>query len=353
MSKEIKLWAIGGPTRGAGRTTLTGALCKVAASKGLQVTLVDGDLMGQSRRIAESQKGISYSNKNRDRTLKKIFSACSSEFPRSVENIFERLLQTPENSLSINRKLKNIEKIVILDLAPSLSNDVLDLWLAADARIMVARPGKSSFKETFQFLTTALLRDLEVMFKNEPRVLELLTSAWTGNQQVNGTIDHIRNKIDLEAPQSGVLFRYVISQFKVNMVINGVNWMEAERFAEELLDGSRELIGSGARFLGCLSFDENSTKIVKAIRPFILDSEDNPELIAVARTIAEKMKDRFKKCVAEREMYERPKTLRANVNMKFINTKSKFNQDIVTGIQSLTNLQTKIEDREFIKRIPL
>ena len=346
MAKEIKLWAIGGPTLGAGRTTVTAALGTLAASKGYEVMLVDVELMGKNKLEYEQQIQVSEHTFDRDWLLHKLYKECADSFRRGTENIFDRLIATPENSLYNDMEPKNVGKIILLDLGSGINDDVIDLWLAADTRLMVARPGKSSFGGIFQFVFTALLHELQQAFSNEPQILRLLCNARDRIGDKESLLNQLQNQIYKEKPQIEQQFRNIVAQYKVNLIINGVNWIEAEKFAEELLNGSREFITGGARFLGSLPFDVHSMRLSSAAKPFIIDNKDDPKLLTVARVIAEKIKNRTRSY----DDHERWTVQRPNSHVKAIKKHREFPK--VSQVNNTIPQSTELE-KEFIKRIPL
>jgi len=199
--------------------------------------------------------------------------------------------KTPLGAANIvyKRKIKLLKAIkrlpadfIILDLGTGVSFNVLDFFLIAHHKVVIARPEPASIENFYQFIKTALWRRLtalipdlktrkrwEASFDQEGEwgvkgVTRIISQAGEG---LNGGI---RKRIEEE-----------LSRFKVNLVLNWTTTPADRSLGYSIEKVCKGSLGVALQYLGYIDFDLQVGESTRLRQPFILKHPDSGIATAV------------------------------------------------------------------------
>lgn len=176
--------------------------------------------------------------------------------------------------------LKAIKRLsadfIILDLGTGVSFNVLDFFLIAHHKVVIARPEPASIENFYQFIKTALWRRLsslipdlmtrkrwEVSFDQEgewgsKRVAEIISEA-------EGMLDEeVKKKIEEEFPR-----------FAVKLILNWTTTPDHRRLGYFIEKVCENAIGITLRYLGYIDNDLQVEESTRLRKPLLLNYPDS------------------------------------------------------------------------------
>jgi MinD-like ATPase involved in chromosome partitioning or flagellar assembly len=208
---KTTIWAVGGNSRGSGRTVATAALSACLASKGYQVHALNSFLDWRDTSCASSEFPCAAEN-----SLRVIANANESPFLHAYQRIIDGCATVNPNWL------KNQQHLVV-DLSPSLAHSTLDLFLAADIQLIFCSQSAVSFQEAKTFYNSCLLRLIEVNFPRYASQIHKFSSALSkssnGFLQGSSLAPLIKYFSQQEQDEAGQLLRSFNPFLVVNKII--------------------------------------------------------------------------------------------------------------------------------------
>lgn len=283
-SDRPRLWAFGGGKGGVGKTLVASSLAVAFARRGRRCVLVDADLGGANLHGVLGLRGSSP-------TLSEFLSgevpaledvAC----PTAVEGL--RLVSgaspTPDTTNPVyarkQRLLRHLRRLdadeVLVDLAAGSTFNVLDLFLAADRRVLVVTPEPTSLDNAYQFLRAAWFRSLRPT-ATEPRVREALRRALASRpgRAPSGPRTLVAD-VSLVDPEAGMALDRVARAFALELILNQTETPEERRLAERICEEVAEGLGARLTPLACLDRDESVRAAVGLGRPMLEVFPESP-----------------------------------------------------------------------------
>lgn len=168
--KNAEIWAVGGGKGGTGKTFLVSQLAVYLASKGKQVILIDTDFGGANIHSFFNIKG-------NQKTINSFFEDKELLENLVIESGTEKLgiihgdsHAIDPGNLNYTQKMKLFRHIkrlkadyILLDLGGGTNNDVIDAFLLADRKIVMAIPEITAIENLFQFVKKAYFRKLKFL----------------------------------------------------------------------------------------------------------------------------------------------------------------------------------------------
>lgn len=285
-----RIIALGSGKGGVGKSFLAANMGIHIAGLSKKVILVDADLGNANLHtyLNLPLKGLTLS----DFISGKVSNLAPAAIQTDVPNLF--LIPGGKAPLGIanivyKKKmalLRAIKKLsadfIILDLGTGVSFNVLDFFLIAHHKLVLARPEPASIENFYQFIKTALWRRLtslipdlktrkrwEASFDQEgewgvKRVAQIISDA-------EGMLsESVRKSIDEE-----------LSRFGVKLVLNWTTTSDHRRLGYSIEKVCENAIGIAFRYLGYIEYDVQVEESTRLRKPLLLNYSDS----SVARAI--------------------------------------------------------------------
>lgn len=285
-----RIIALGSGKGGVGKSFLAANMGIHIAGLSKKVILVDADLGNANLHtyLNLPLKGLTLS----DFISGKVSNLAPAAIQTDVPNLF--LIPGGKAPLGIanivyKKKmalLRAIKKLsadfIILDLGTGVSFNVLDFFLIAHHKLVLARPEPASIENFYQFIKTALWRRLtslipdlktrkrwEASFDQEgewgvKRVAQIISDA-------EGMLsESVRKSIDEE-----------LSLFGVKLVLNWTTTSDHRRLGYSIEKVCENAIGIAFRYLGYIEYDVQVEESTRLRKPLLLNYSDS----SVARAI--------------------------------------------------------------------
>jgi flagellar biosynthesis protein FlhG len=290
MAKQVV--AIGGGKGGVGKSLVAVNLAIAFAQRGRRTVLIDADLGGAN---LHTLFGI-----RRPEALLEHF------LNRKVASLEEILIPSSQNGLHLicggmpvlgtanpkhTQKTKLIRhilaldfEVVLMDIGAGTGYNALDLFNAADYRLVVFTPHLTSLHNGYGFLKAALHRRLERLLDKDVRTHLQTTSPETGAESIASVLRRIAAFDIDEVDKADV----ILENQRIFLVGNMIR-KEKER---HVVGALRQMISDhlqiDAELLGAVKFGEKLERSVNERHPFMLNAgiESNAE---VFRSMAVKL----------------------------------------------------------------
>lgn len=262
------LWAVGGCTRQAGRTTLSAALGGLLAARDYAVELIRPDFFFDMESVQPAATRLSAAETG------PILSRLQPECLSSIELMLDKwAAHSPDEA-------RSGKKQIILDLNASLSHHTLDLFLASDARLVIIEPSEQSQRDLDVFLNACYLRWLELTLQEHDESLHDLFSALQQRRSLH-QIDHL-DFFDSHK------MRQAIRPIPIQLVLNKTRTGDEAEFLAAWRQKCQHGLYANTLYLGQLFFDKQSATLLSAMRVFF-NQLFHHDRLDVFRSIEKKM----------------------------------------------------------------
>jgi flagellar biosynthesis protein FlhG len=257
------LWAVGGGKGGVGKSVVASSLAISFARRGYRCALVDLDLGAAN---LHSILGASPPR-----------WTLSDFLDRDVKDLSEILVPTPFANLSLaggprasldmaNPKYSQKEKLlrhvrglafdhVFLDLSAGCAFNTLDFFLAAERKIVVLVPERTSIENAQNFLKAGFFRSLREVVRQEPLRSAIGTVLGDRRSRAPSARDLVQRVAEID-PHAGKLLAERAAAFAPMLVINQLDSASQRRSSFEIASACRHYLASGVRERGALPRDE-------------------------------------------------------------------------------------------------
>ncbi len=272
MEKQIV--AVGGGKGGVGKSLVASNLAIVMAQLGCRVTLVDADLGGAN---LHTMFGI-----DRPRFLLEHFIS------KKVAKLDEVVIPTAQAGLGIicggmpilgtanpkhSQKMKLIRHIlaldadvVVMDIGAGVGFNVLDLFNAADSKLVVFTSQLTSLHNGYGFLKAAVHRKLQRRLPKELRQFLESTAPESGGESLLDLIDRLARESQEEAENTRVMLAEEQCYLVGNMVKNAKEGQVVQAVGKMV----RDHLQIHTPVLGILRYGDKLQRSVNERRPFML-----------------------------------------------------------------------------------
>ena len=167
------------------------------------------------------------------------------------------------------RKLK--ADYVILDLAAGMGYNELDMFLAADDRIVICQPEPMALQDAYAFIRASLLRKLQRTFNHWPEFINILNKS--------GNLDHGNSVKSLDSILEKVtdidqtwrhLIESIIKSFQPKFILNMLQDSDDPKRLQALRLTLRNIYGITTKIWGTIRFDPGIRAALKQLRPDLL-----------------------------------------------------------------------------------
>jgi flagellar biosynthesis protein FlhG len=261
-SKAPSVWAIGGGKGGVGKSIVTSSIGFSLSARGGRVAVVDADLGGANLHtllgVPRPKHTIS------DFLLGRIPHLADAMSETSIRNLWlvsgSRAFLDAANPKHAQKQklLRHLRRLnfdhVLVDLGAGSSYNVLDLFNAADRRIMVVSPEPTSVENTYHFVKAAFFRSLrQVPNDKEDRTIlaDVTKEARRESLSPTALIDLVVRR----APGLGGRLRSAARGFSPMLLVNRVDTAEDRTIGYEMAAAARRHLGAHVRYVGALVQD--------------------------------------------------------------------------------------------------
>jgi flagellar biosynthesis protein FlhG len=261
-SKAPSVWAIGGGKGGVGKSIVTSSIGFSLAARGGRVAVVDADLGGANLHtllgVPRPKATIS------DFLLGRIPHLADAMSETSIRNLWlvsgSRAFLDAANPKHAQKQklLRHLRRLnfdhVLVDLGAGSSYNVLDLFNAADRRIMVVSPEPTSVENTYHFVKAAFFRSLREV-PNDKEDREILARVTKSARRDSLSPTALIDLVLRQAPGLGARLRNQARSFSPMLLVNRVDTAEDRTVGYEMAAAARRHLGAHVRYVGALAQD--------------------------------------------------------------------------------------------------
>jgi flagellar biosynthesis protein FlhG len=272
-NRPPQIWAVGGGKGGVGKSLVASSLGISLARRGHRCALIDLDLGTANLHSLLGGAAPRW-------TL-------TDFLEREIKSLADVLAPTPFMNLSLaaggrasldaanpthSRKQKLLRHIralpydhVVLDLSAGVTLNTLDFFLAAERRIAVLIPERTSIENTQGFLKAAFFRSLHDVARQEPLKSAIRSVLADRAKPVASARELILRVVQIDREAGRALARRA-ADYAPMLVINQAGGSRERRVAFEIAAACRHFLAANVRDRGTLPRDERVRDAVAAGR---------------------------------------------------------------------------------------
>lgn len=294
------LMAIGSGKGGVGKSFFTGGLAWSLAEAGHRVLAVDADFGGPNLHTCLGVKGSphSLSSLAKGMALEDALVPTALDslkmIPATGEPLHSANARAANWHVAIERLLQADADVVLLDLGAGSSYLMVDLFLMADAGILVTTPEPTAVENAYRFLKTAFFRFIASRAPNE-RIRQVVAECL----RANGTGRPIHSPTgllqELGKKNAGLVrgYRRALDALKIYLLVNQTRFPEDEDLDEAMALASRKVFALPTRPLGTIPYDEEVIRALRSRQPFLAEGQGDVReaLRRASATIAQLLRE--------------------------------------------------------------
>jgi flagellar biosynthesis protein FlhG len=286
VNNRKHITAILGPKGGVGKSTISANLAIALSRMGKKVVAVDLDLGASNLHAMFGMRGSSKS--------------LSDFIQKRVKNLADVILYTPagdvgvicggddpgianmpyQNKIKLIRDLSSLNcDLVLLDMAPGASYNVVDFSIIAQQSLLVTTAEVPSLLNAYSFIKSALFRRLTFFFKRNKcsELLALLSRAMESDKH-----PHLKTMEGLfcEAKQINSTVaesaRKVLTRIKPLVVVNRVRTDQDARAGEVIKNLLKEYLSIDTALIMTVRDDDAVGRAMVKLRPIIIETPRSP-----------------------------------------------------------------------------
>ncbi len=277
--------AVGGGKGGVGKTVVSVNLATALARHGARVVVVDTDfgaanahtLLGVERPGATLQAFLN----------KKVASLEEVVIPTAAPRVFlipgvgaiaGAANLAHAKKVRLLKALRGIDAdVVLLDCGAGISFNVIDFFLLADLRFVVATPELTSIQNAYSFLKGSVHRLFRHQCTDAEQRKRIDTAAGGETERVSELLE----KVQAQDPELGARLYHCLEWFQVGLIGNQIHSNDAEHvmFAFSRMTG--DFLSVNVPMVGALGHTQRIVRSVVQRKPFMLEDSTSKE----ARTL--------------------------------------------------------------------
>jgi len=286
VDKRKNITAILGPKGGVGKSTIAANLAIALSRMGKKVVAVDLDLGASNLHaifgMRGSPKSLSDFIQNRVKNLADVVSTtsigdlgiiCGGDDPGIANMPHQKKIKLIRHLSSLNYD------IVLLDMAPGASFNVVDFSIIAQQALLVTTCEVPSLLNVYSFIKSAVFRRLTFFLKHNKwfELLELLNQAKEPDKHphlktMEGFFSEAR-KTDAAAADSA---RKMLARIKPLVVVNRVRTDKDARVGEVIKNLLKEYLSIETAVIMTIRDDNAVGDAIAKLSPIMLDAPSSP-----------------------------------------------------------------------------
>lgn len=280
--------SVGGGKGGIGKSLISANLGIELARRGKQVVLVDADLGGAN---LHTTLGIDLPRRTlSDFIERKVARIEDVVTPTGIANLglvsgaLDHLDAANPRYAQKMRFLRHVQQMdvdyAILDLGAGTHANVLDFFLVSDHGVLVLVPEPTAVENAYRFVKAAYWRRM----RNVAQVYgydSLLRSVMESSS--------FRSPVELLAsfserdPEAGANLARHLAAFRPRLVVNQTRTEQDADIGQAVIAAWRKYFGLEMDYLGCIAYDDEMWRAVRARRPLLVERPDVGASKAFAR----------------------------------------------------------------------
>ena len=279
---KTPIWTVGGGKGGVGKTLITSNLGILLSRKSVRVLLVDADLGAANLhtllRCEERRPSLSSFMCGDVNDISDII--CRTEIPNLhiIAGAQDTLDVVETSEIELARLEKALEAVdydlVIMDVGPGTSTNMLDLFLISENGIIVTTPERTAIENTYRFIKALLLRRVkQTVSSGEDRDTRMLLQSLLAGSEGRRvrTIAALFNVLkDLDSGGNGII-RKVLGGREFSLIINQTRGRDDERIGILMKHACYDFFGIDIDYLGHINYDKSVTDSVRTRRYLTVD----------------------------------------------------------------------------------
>lgn len=286
MEKRRNITAIIGPKGGVGKSTISANLAIALSKMGKKVVAVDLDLGASNLHSIFGIRGspLSLSDflqkrvKNLtdvilDTDIANVGIICGGDIPGISNLAYQQKMKLIRHLSTINCDL------VLLDLAPGASHNVVDFSIAAQETLLITTPEVPSLLNVYSFIKSAVFRRLTFFFKREKcnGLLALLEKAMEPDlnphlKTMEGFFKAAR-QTDAQLADSA---EKMLSGLRPLVVVNRIRTDKDARTGGVIRNLVKEYLNIESAIIMTIREDDAVGTAIAKLKPVLLDAPNSP-----------------------------------------------------------------------------
>lgn len=312
---EARIWAVGGGKGGVGKSLISSSLGILLMKTGKRVLLVDADIGAANLHTflgVESQRStLSNFLKKEDTDIRPYISRTGLKDLDLVSGAKDSLTVADQSPSGISRLKGALQRTdydyIIMDIGPGTGANNLDLFLSADAGVLVTTPEPTSIENTYRFLKCLFLQRIRNICSSQQdsRLKDTLNRVFSGpmGSRVKTVSDILLRCKELD-PGKGEMLRELLGNTRVSLVVNQSKGPSDGDIGPSMSRACLDYFGIKVGYLGEVRHDEAAADSVRARKPLVISYGASP----AARSIS----SCFEKLLAEEKKIKTDRTLPIN-----------------------------------------
>lgn len=283
---------MGGGKGGIGKSLVSASLGIELARRGNRVVMVDADLGGANLHtclgLEQPTAGLGDFIERRVGKLEQVLVPCGLPNLSLVSGATDQLdIANPKHAqkLKLLRAVQSLDAdYAILDIGSGTTLNVLDFFLLADHGILTLIPEPTSVENAYRFLKAAFYRRLRTV-ESVYGLEETLAAVGRANagtlQGPRALLAAVREK----DPTLGELLAREMNKFRPRLVVNMTRTDADREVGEAVVAAWRKYFGLEMDYLGCIGYDDDVWRSVRARKALLVQYPQGPTAKAVAGVV--------------------------------------------------------------------
>jgi flagellar biosynthesis protein FlhG len=286
--RSRRVVSIGGGKGGIGKSLISANLGIELARRGKKVVLVDADLGGAN---LHTTLGIDLPRRTlSDFIERKVARIEDVVTPTGVQNLglvsgaLDHLDAANPRYAQKMRFLRHVQQMdvdyAILDLGAGTHANVLDFFLVSDHGVLVLVPEPTAVENAYRFVKAAFWRRMRNVAQvyGYDALLRTVMEAGTFRSPVE-----LLASFSERDPEAGANLARHLTSFRPRLVVNQARTDQDADIGLAVVAAWRKYFGLEMDYLGCISYDDEMWRAVRARRPLLLERPDVGASKAFAR----------------------------------------------------------------------
>ncbi len=285
----LRIVGVGGGKGGIGKSLVSASLGIELARRGNRVVLVDADLGGANLHtclgIEQVKVGLGDFIERRVGKLEDALVPTGIPNLTLVSGASDQLdIANPKHQQKV-RLLRSVQNLdadyAVLDIGSGTSFNVLDFFLVADHGILTLIPEPTSVENAYRFLKAAFYRRLKAV----ESVYGLTDLLATSGRAVAGGLQGPRALLAAARerdPALGEVLEREMGKFRPRLVVNMARTAGDREVGEAVVSAWRRYFGLEMDYLGCIGYDDDVWRSVRAKQALLLQYPSGETATAVA-----------------------------------------------------------------------
>ena len=280
-NKRAKVWVVGSGKGGVGKTFVSSSLAISLTKLGHQVVIVDLDLSGAN---VHTSLGITPSHMNvrhffeGKKSLQELVIPTSFAKLSYVQGFWDSWVPTDFTQEQIQRLIPELRSLradyVIVDLGAGAMAGHLDLFRAADEKILVTSPEPSSIEKTYRYIEAYVCDTIRE---------DATPAAWdellvTLRQHRQGSLNRPFSFKTYLMSQTGIQFNFFesLNQNPVRLIINGARNHENTELGHSIRSVCFKYYDLSIDYAGAIDFDNAVWQAARVREPMLIAQPFTP-----------------------------------------------------------------------------